>query len=265
MLICINSSNRPDKQITLEQLSDIALSNTVLAIPVSQGPLYKKWDVKKLYIPNKHTDLPSQRQYVMEHTYQNRGDVNSVMFMDDDLTFLKRNKDMKLRKCSPKHVDKMLFRVMEELEQFPMVGVSTRLGNNRVKENHADINRVTRCYALDVDTFFEVGAKFNPIPKFVMEDFHLTLCWLNAGKPNRIIYDYAQNDIGSNAEGGCSLYRTAAVQRDTARWMHENHPEVKLKWKKGWKGMPERLDVVIGWKKAYKGKTKKPSGDRSWL
>ena len=87
----------------------------------------------------------------------------------------------------------------------------------------------------------------------------MTLCFLNAGYKNRVIHSFAQEDIGSNADGGCSAYRTSDTQKNAMMWLAANHPEVsiKIKYSKtGWKLNKNncRVDCIVQWKKAYKPK-----------
>lgn len=262
MLIVINSSNRAGKIKTDLMFPDHA--NYVIAFPEEQYDEYAKFHRSSgswsLTIPRHHKYLPSQRQYIMEWAHA-KG-IKFIWFMDDDLTFFARNTvSTKLTKCTKDDVSDMINCMKVSLDKYPLVGISTRLGNNFVTEYSDTIGRVTRCYALNVEVFKQVGAVFNPIEPFVAEDFHITLCFLNAGYPNEIIYAFAQEDVGSNAPGGCSLYRTAEVQKATMEWMAANHPEVTIKLKQnktGW-NLPGsvdniRVDCVVQWKKAYRPK-----------
>ena len=258
IIIVINSSNRIDKLRTFNKFPKDVI-DWVVAIPKDQEEQYLEVVPKGrlLLIPeNIQQFLPSQRQYCTEY-YLDK--YKYIFFMDDDLTFFKRNKKLRLKKASTKDVLKMFKLVRKTLNDYSMVGISTRLGNNCVEEDTADTARVTRCYAFNLDTFKKVGAVFNPFEPFVAEDFHINLCFLNKGYNNRVIFKYAQEDIGSNAKGGCSLYRTPDVQKKTAYWMASNHPEVSVKVKKSanWNGFEgTRVDMVVHWKKAYKPRTK---------
>jgi len=259
VLIVINSSNRAGKIRTNSMFP--ARANYVIAIPEEQYGDYSSihGDSRLIPVPKQYKYLPSQRQYVMEWAHT-KG-IKFIWFMDDDLTFFTR-KDLastKLTKCDEDDIATMICCMQRELKNYPLVGISTRLGNNFVTEYSDTIGRVTRCYALNVEVFKQVGAVFNPIEPFVAEDFHITLCFLNAGHPNAIIYAFAQEDVGSNAPGGCSFYRTAEVQKTTMEWMAANHPEVTVKLKQnktGWNlpGSTDniRVDCIVQWKKAYK-------------
>ncbi len=269
-IIVINSSNRVDRMVVQEKFPDDIIK-WVVAVPEDQFESYDEVPMFRDHVIPIPSDvagfLPSQRQWVMEH-FTKEG-YKYIWLMDDDLTFFKRKtkKDkLVLRKSKEKHITDMFETMRKHLDEVPIVGISTRLGNNRITDDYDEINRVTRCYAINTEVFAEVGAVFNPFEPFVAEDFHMALCFLNAGHKTRILHTYAQEDIGSNADGGCSEYRTAEVQKKTSFWMAENHPEVSVKGKysKGAWGLQElkdgrnyRVDVIVGWKKAYKPKKKR--------
>ena len=260
-IIVINSSNRAGELKTPLMFPE-GVMNWVIAIPEEQEVLYLDFYPAERLLPIPDGiphELPAQRQFVMEYFEA----YKYVWLMDDDLTFFHRNDELLLRKVDQKFCTEMFKAMHRELQDFNMVGISTRLGNNRISTDYDETNRCTRCYAMNREVFMEVGAKFNPIPNFVAEDFHMTLCFLNAGHNNRILHTFAQEDIGSNADGGCSVYRTYEVQKTTSHWMENNHPEVKVKVKSSknaWglkskkDGTFSRVDVIVGWKKAYKPK-----------
>lgn len=262
-IIIINSSNRVTKVITPKDFPNDVIK-WVIAIPTEQREEYKKVfnTDKLLLIPESVPKfLPPQRQWIMEH-FQDK--YENIWLMDDDLQFFKRNEELLLRKCETDEITEMFIAMCDTLKSVSMVGISTRLGNNRVTAPYDEINRCTRCYAMNTAAFKKVGATFAPFPDFCAEDFHMCLCFLNTGYKNRILHTFAQEDVGgSNADGGCSLYRTAEVQKRTSMWMAENHPEVsvKVKYSKGSWGLQElkdgrnvRVDVLVQWKKAYKPK-----------
>jgi len=262
-IIVINSSNRAGNVKTHSAFPEDYMKWRI-AIPADQQEEYLKHHTKEEllvlphYIPQY---LSSQRQHIMELFA--RTNTKYVWLMDDDLTFFRRNEELKLRKCTPSDMKTMFETVRKHLNDVPMVGVSTRLGNNRIQESFVDITRVTRCYAMDANVFSEVGATFAPFEPFLAQDFHLTLCWLNAGYANRVIYSFAQEDVGSNAEGGVSTYRTPELLRKVSMWMADNHPEVNpvSKKSKGWDGFSEyRTDMIVQWKEAYKPKKVRGTG-----
>jgi len=285
--IFINSSNRADK-IKTHLLFPENIVDWYYIIPQDQLAAYEQVEGLEDHILTIPEHVPqylsSQRQHVME-TYGDQ--YKYICLMDDDLTFLRRvvkeskettieygkevvktKKKYGLKKCKTKHIKTMFLALREHLNAMPMVAISTRLGNNRVTADYEETDRVTRCYAMSTEAFRKVGATFAPFEPFLAQDFHMTLCWLNKGYNNRILYTYAQEDVGSNAEGGCSSYRNQEVQKKVSFWFAENHPEVTVKAKssKNWKGYDgARVDMTVQWKKAYKPIKQRAEGGLSAL
>jgi hypothetical protein len=180
--------------------------------------------------------------------------------MDDDMTFAYRP-----TMASPKLVGLPpednrlveLFVYWRKLAgQYAHVGLSARQGNNRVDEEVKECCRMFNAYMYDMDRIKE--ADVVPGRLQVMEDFDLTLQLLRQGLPNAVIYKWCWNQKGSNAEGGCSQYRTNAMQTRAANLLAKLHPgfvRVVEKKSKNWQGMETRTDVVIYWKKAFEYST----------
>ncbi len=213
--IYINSSKRSDDVRTIKQMPDEWREFCWIVVPPNQYKAYKKetsWSILRLpkSVPGY---LSSQRQWIMDNS-----EFDYVFMMDDDLTFQRRNKKMKLKNCSEKGMNKMLKMVEEHAIErgVPLVGISTRLGNNRVEKDYADIERVTRCYVVNKSEFYRIGMNLAPFEPFLKQDFHLTLTFLKNGLRNRVIYKYTQGD-GSNSTGGCGVYRTPELMDKMAR------------------------------------------------
>jgi len=265
--IVINSSHRADKVITPTLFPEDVIE-WVIAVPEDQIEEYAKyWPNKLVPIPSTVAPyLSSQRQWVMENYWDA---YKYVWFMDDDLKFFHRAVEGKTnltRSTSIDHICSMFLDVREQLSTTAIVSISERFGNNFVTTPHKDIGKIRACYAVDTHVFKEVGAVFNPIEPFQAQDYHIVLCFLNAGYINRALFTYAF-DEKSSAPGGCSVYRTAKTVEDTSKWMAANHPEVtvKIKYSKTKWGMTEvgdgtraRVDIMVQWKKAYRPKPIKP-------
>ena len=150
MIIVINSSNRVDKMVVQEKFPKDVIE-WVVAVPEKQFDSYDEVPMFRDHVvpipKNIAGYLPSQRQWVMEH-FTELG-YKYIWLMDDDLTFFRRKvkkidgeKKLVLRKCKEKHVEKMIHEMYKHLQEIPMVGISTRLGNNRITDDYDEINRV---------------------------------------------------------------------------------------------------------------------------
>jgi len=92
------------------------------------------------------------------------------------------------------------------------------------------------------------------------EDYYVNLQLLTRGIPNRVIYKFISNPGFSNADGGCSTYRTIESHNTACKKLAEKFPEfVSIKTKVAtsgpWKGI-ERLGINGKWKKAYESSQK---------
>jgi len=263
-IIVINSSHRADRVIT-PTLFPEGVIKWVIAVPEEQLQEYAQyWPNNLVSIPSYVASyLSSQRQWVMQNYWDT---YTNIWFMDDDLKFFYRKEDGKTnltRITSTDTMENLILSVVSHLEDKALVSISERFGNNFVTSPYKDIGKIRACYAVNTQVFKNIGAVFNPIEPFQAQDYHIVLCFLNAGYKNRILFNYAF-DEKSSAPGGCSVYRTAKTVEETSKWMAANHPEVTLKIKYSktdWgmvdvgNGIKARVDIRVQWKKAYRPNT----------
>jgi hypothetical protein len=240
----------PSKQVTLRLLNEADIE-PYLVVPTKEVKAYEALrDLRFSVIGCDEKGIGATRAWILR---QWKGD--KVMMLDDDMYFYRRKhmESPKLKRAKPKHLRKMFARVEELLEDYPMVGLSARQGNNNVDHEFVTCTRAMNAYAFDVDVILK-NVALGRVP--VMEDFDITLQLLRAGYANAVLYKYCWNQVGSNASGGCSEYRTAEVQSKAAHKLKKLHPEfvtiVEKKAKTTWTGMQTRTDVRIAWQKAFR-------------
>lgn len=177
-----------------------------------------------------------------------------VVFMDDDLHFAARRQDdrTKFRQPQPKDLVSMVTAIDVELGICPMVGIGSREGGNRVTEEYSLNTRIMRVLAFRRSYLRKKMITFAPL--VVMEDFHVNLQILRSGADTCVLNNWVSNQAGgSDAPGGCSMYRTPLVQTEAAYALAARHPGfvkvVKKQTKNAWGGQ-ERTDVVVQWKQA---------------
>lgn len=206
-------------------------------------------------LPTEATGIANVRQWILENAKE-----PYVLYVSDDVQFSHRNEEGKLKTSEKKHVKRMLKELCDLLDDgYVHVGVSQRAFNHVTTEEYMDVIRMNDVYAYRKDEVLESGARFDALP--VMEDFDITLTLLELGFPNRVLYNYAWSQRKSGEQGGCSLYRTWKMQRDTAFALAKRHPGcvriVVKKSKEKWESVgTNRVDVNINWKKAYRPKRK---------
>lgn len=203
--------------------------------------------------------VAASRQYILDYCLCER--IQCCIMMDDDTLFYVRKQigDWHLRYTSPEEVGNLLSMLVSWIEHgFAHVGVSVRQGNNTVQEEVVFAARMFNLYAHNTSTLKLHKLRWDEVR--LMEDFNMILQLLALGYPNAVSYNYAWGQSTSNAPGGCSIYRTPELQKETAEYLAKKFPGivsvVEKETKTGWEGMQNRdgktvrHDVRIAWKKA---------------
>ncbi len=247
MTIVINTLDRPNKQITLNNLPENIRTQTVLSVQAHEASRYT--NLNCLVLPESIRTLPVTRQWLLDNI-----STRYLLIMDDDLSFFARKDKVpsRLYKNTMEDTGEMITVLHQKLEQYPMVGVSAREGNNRFADYQAECARSMRIFGLDLHVIKSVGARFDRTK--TKEDMDMTLQLLRKGHKNCVLYNWANDHVSSNAPGGCATYRTFEMMEADAETLRELHPEfvtvVKKKTKTSWGGS-ERTDVRVQWKKAF--------------
>lgn len=189
--------------------------------------------------------------------YCQRAGIDTFVMLDDDLKFIRRESPgtVKLIPVDNNDMNSMFTTIRRQLGRFCHVGVSSRQGNNNVGVGSADVlvdrnTRIMRVLGYRTKEFLEV--EHNRVE--LMEDFDVTLQLLRKGKPNINLYWWAQDQDGTNAEGGCSGWRTHERHAKAVLRLQELHPAyVKLVDKENKTGgaFGKRKEVRVQWKAAY--------------
>ena len=160
-----------------------------------------------------------------------------------------------LRYSEPDENEYLIDQIDELIDDYAMVAVSAREGNNRAGVGPfpllKECTRSMRLYAFRTEDYLSIEA--NCLPE--MEDFDTTLQLLRSGRKNAVLFYWAQGHADCNYTGGCSIYRTAKTHDKICRQLLKLHPEfVKLRQKNNKReqgGFGNRTEVTISWKKAY--------------
>ena len=179
---------------------------------------------------------------------------NEVVMMDDDLQFACRRTDdrTKFHQPEPSDIRAMVGELDRLLRLAPMCGIGAREGGNRNIETLLWNTRTMRVLGFNRAILKELHICCHPME--VMEDFHVELQLLRAGFDVPQANMWVSNQAGgSGAAGGCSAWRSAALQSTNAHRLAGLHPGyVKVVQKaanSAWGGEP-RTDVTVYWKKA---------------
>lgn len=239
----------PAKQPTLQQLTMAGVSPT-LVVQAREVDKYDWYDGNILILPDRIRTISATRDYLVHEI----GDDPHMVMFDDDLHFAVRRADdpTKFRQPEPHDITRMVESIDKRLETFVHVGIGPREGGNRNTEPLVYNTRLMRVLAYDRGFMREQMVTFSPME--LMEDFHVSLQILRMGQDTLMLNQWVSNQAGgSNAAGGCSTYRSDALQAAEAAKLAARHTGfvrvVQKDTKTAWGGRT-RTDVVVYWKRA---------------
>jgi hypothetical protein len=252
MQIFIPTYGRSSTQPTFHALQAAGL-DPVLVVQYREHGKYHGCPVNIL--PNYIRTIAPTRQYILDHFVTD----DTFCMVDDDLVFFKRRDDdkTKLREITPSELYNAFHNMSIMLGRtYPHAGFASREGANRNTQEWVYDTRIMRVLGYDATVLRDYEIRFDDME--VMEDFHVALQLLERGYHNVILNDYAHNQAGSGAAGGCSHFRTPELHAANAEKLATFHPryvKVVEKTTKGAWGGGTRKDVVVQWKKAIKEAT----------
>lgn len=246
--VFVPSRSRWQRSLTLEALQG-KWDDITLVVPAAQvgkyTPLARRHGVKLL--PCAAPGIAGTRQFIGQRA------KGHFLMLDDDLRFYRRvsQTDVHLHKLNRTDMGAMLIWVSRLLDMHAHVAISAREGNNRLDFPYITNSRPLRALAYRKAPFLKcVHGRVA-----VMEDFDVTLQLLSMGYQNAVITEYAQDQPGTQAPGGCSDYRTHALQAANVHKMVKLHPGLvksRLKENKTGGGFGSRVEATIYWEKAHK-------------
>jgi TET-associated glycosyltransferase-like protein len=253
--IYIPSAGRGTRQFTLQRIPPAYRDITYLVVPKDQRFEYDAHAGRcagVLACPK--NGIGKTRQWILDTTKR-----KFILLLDDDMYFYHRIKkgDWHLATNDMNQNKEMLDELFAYLidDKFIHIGMATRTEASFYLCSYRTCTRVNNVHGFNVVEMRKHAPSFAELP--VMEDFNVTLNLLRAGFPNKVLLDFVWNQPGSNADGGCSTYRTQSLQSKAAHALAALHPKfVKVVEKKvvgttSWEGMKTRTDVRIAWHKAW--------------
>lgn len=253
MQVVIPTYGRADMRLqhTLAQLFTEGVRPT-LVVQQREAHLYTWGDAMcniAILPPHISTIAPTRDWIIHDMPGEDR-----VVMMDDDLQFAVRRSDDPTRFRQPEGGDitEMLSEIDRLLRLAPMCGIGAREGGNRNTESILWNTRTMRVLGFNRKILKELHICCHPME--VMEDFHVALQLLRAGFDIPLANQWVSNQAGgSGAAGGCSSWRTEALQTANAHRLAGLHPGfvkvVQKATKTAWGG-GTRTDVMVQWKKA---------------
>ena len=252
--IYIPSSGRSHIQHTLYNLTPSLRSRVVLVVQAKEAHRYasvaRHYEIDKMVVLPKHIDrIAPTREAIF-----NMVDQDKFFIADDDLKFASRTTEgsTKLTPCNNDPImETHINRLEGRLNTYAHVGLSARSGNNNVDRAFKDFGRMIQFVGYQTEPV--LWAEHNRIT--IRSDFDLTLQLLRAGYINSVYYNMCYDSPGSNTEGGCSVFRDAALLESDAHVLAGLHPGfvkvVEKTTKADWGTGGKRTDVTVYWKKSF--------------
>jgi len=274
--LLVNTRGRIDRQFTLMNLSPSILKHVIIVcFPGEKEGHLENWEGKVKAViehPKDKNHIGLIRQWCLEYF-----NTDYVIFMDDNLVFnirvkkadkgnLRNNplyeikEDYFYSENVDRHQKNMLLDIIDKLysDEYAMVGMSARFGNNRVEVDFVENCRFYGFLAVNNKLYKECNyRKFSDVS--LKEDFYMMLHFLTNGYKIGCFYKWAIEKVqNANAPGGCSTYRTVEKSNQSAYDLQKHFPDfvrVREKSVKSWSGdflgKEVALDVTVYWKKAY--------------
>lgn len=150
-----------------------------------------------------------------------------LIMLDDDLRFsIRKSSDMRewaLKPATTNEAAEIFEDIESLLDNCPFVGISARQGNNRITERILVAKRMWNVWGVDRTVLRREKIRADAVP--TMEDFWVQLNLLTLGYETQMICNYVHDQAsGSNAAGGCSLFRTGATQEQSIAILRKTFP-----------------------------------------
>lgn len=257
MRIFIPTLNRgPERQYTIRELGPKLVKKYNVTVVCRPDEIQPFRNAGINVVPCRANGIAATRQWILD----NSPDPHVLMLDDDLSSWSWREVDygfdsleiVRYRKATEAQRAAGLAEVAKLIKRYGHGSIGHRLfANNRAA---LDFNtRQLRALAYDRDLLKREGVKFR-VP--VMEDFDVQLQLLKRGHECFQLNTLVQEQRGSNEDGGCSTYRTDAVQAAAANELARLHPEcvtVVVKKQKGNGTMwGDRTDVKVNWRRAVR-------------
>ncbi len=212
--------------------------------------------IPTIAVPASVTNYSEKMKWIIEDGMEDGEEVCCIL--DDDLVFsrqyIKDDGKVGLMTLTGAECERILtlFGYMEILlEDTALVGVHPRQMGHLQKPPYNDNGKVICVQGINR----RLVGTIPDIDRFpILADVVLNATLLERGQGNKIITTFFQDWGSCNAPGGCSEYRTPAMQAEACYWLEERFgPYIKAvekEAKSGWLG-GKRVDFRGQWKKLY--------------
>lgn len=242
MHVFIPSFGRPDSQPTYELFHNL-VATTVVVPNKASAPAGVRYIIR----PDKN--VGQARQNIL-NIAREMGEPR-IMILDDDMKFFRRRNvvdgnDKFIATTKPRDIERLLTTVDRLLNRYAHGGITQRFMAQHTTPPHEENRRYLR------SACFNLEAIEAPFPKYrlsVHEDIDMQLQLAARGLPSFLITNFAVDDHGQYAPGGCSRSRTPEVERAEFEKLHKFHPKYTSFVANSATGIAR---TRVAWARAYK-------------
>jgi len=222
--IYIPTRGRPSRQITADQLAEAGIPHVLVC--TKGDPTIENYKVcpNRVLFTVRAFGLTDKRQKILEMA------PSKFIMLDDDLRFYKRTENGKSFK-SFSSMDsgvraynfRQLFRdITIALNTHAQVGLADKFMAQEQPRLYKSSGRYNQVMAYNKDMFADKKVRFRTITN-QEHDFHLQLSAL--GLLPHILTEWSK-DAPYYVKGGCSIYRTPAVEKRGFEELQKNWPDI---------------------------------------
>jgi hypothetical protein len=242
--IAIPSRSRPNRQLTLYNISQYFWPKTCIVVPEYQYTSYRNAiPLEVEVVPFSGEGIGNKRQFILT----SRPTGKLIMF-DDDLTFYHRISDDKFAKMAREDCDQMMTDIVTFLDRYPMVGMVDKFMSHTRPRGHIECSRFNKVLAFNRDMLPIPWPRFR-LPHDEEHDVHLQL--LTRGYKTAVMTEYSKSDP-VQAPGGCTDWRSPEVFAETYRLLTEYWPSIVNVYDKEDKEGNTSTRVGYRWKEAMR-------------
>lgn len=257
MRLYIMSRGRVHKQTTLANLPRSLRDRIVLVVPARERAAYAAAHGDRANVldaPPSVTNYSQKFQWILDGLPVDNVPLdkeNKAVILDDDLVFSKRDGASLKTVRDPEELLYLFDQMDEMLSEYALVGVHPRQMGQNAKTPFILNGRIICIQGINRRLIGNV--KVDPIP--ILADVILNCTLLSRGNPNALITTFFQDHGPCQAAGGCSDYRTPAMQKAcaeyiAARWSPFARTVIRRPKVAKWMG-GERTEFTVQWKRLY--------------
>jgi hypothetical protein len=207
---------------------------------------------KFLILPPGTEGISSTRQFIIEQNHK------YIVMLDDDIRNFGYKPDItkqSIAMADDNVVDEAFDNILTLFKMgYSHVSIFDRPRCGLSKGRYFSENGLAmQIIGFETETVHKEGLKFTDV--LLAQDKHMTLSLLERGYKNALLAYFTFNCLGTQAAGGCSIFRTADMINEQATLLQSLHPNTVSITPKvvNYRGISEVVNkVTIQWKRSFR-------------